>query len=200
MGYGDLHVDKDDPAHMFETGHVCTDGDCGSALLVKEVVMLIQVVIPQTNELQQLVYSPFEGAEGAFVYEPFFFHDGCWANIEDSLSSELEEVDCRLEHDQYSFGTCDACGKGLRVNEPIALLQMGEFEASSRQPDDAHNQTFKPYVDEPQRFCLSCIRVVNTELMEMWDHISYAAECADCTRERNWRTGVPCIHVEPEET
>ncbi len=197
MGQGALPVNEDDPSDMYETVHTCTDGDCAEPLLVKEVVMLLQVVVPQADETQQVTYAPFEGPDYGFAYEPHFFHDGCWANIADGLSNALEEFECAPEVDPYSFGTCSACGNGLRVNEPIALMQMGEFEVSPRQPDDEHNQTFTPYQQEPERFCLSCTRTINTDLIEMWPHISFAGECAGCTYERNWRTGVACTHAEP---
>jgi hypothetical protein len=182
---------------MHTTDHVCADSDCGEKLLVTEVVVLLQVVIPKTNEHNQLYYEQFLNAQQEFAYEPYFFHDGCWANTANVLSELLIDMDCCPEEDQYCFGHCGACGGGLRVHEPMGLIEMGEFNRATRVPD-GHGSTFIPYEQPAERYCLSCLRAINDEIIELWDSISFAGECAHCTFDHNWRTGTPCHHSDTE--
>ena len=195
MGVGALHVDE----QMYNTGHRCTDGDCGEHLMAAEVVMLLQIVLPSITEQHQVTFTPFTRPDGTFAYEPYFFHDGCWVNMTESLSELLEEYDCVPDQDPYSYGTCSACGHGLRMGEPLALIQMGEFHNSERQPE-GHAHKFKPYPGSSECLCLSCIRAINDEVLEMWPSVSFAGECPACTYQRNWRDNVPCTHeVETDE-
>lgn len=185
----------EDLCFVYHAGHQCAE--CHEELLVTDELVLLQIVIPQLNEMQQLVYPPFETAEGNYAYEPYFFHSMCWDTIEERLHALLEEENCETIHDQYSFRVCNSCKSGLRLLEPVALVSAGEFQASKRSPNGERTVCFIPY--EPTRFyCLSCIRAVNDEFLEMWDHISYQGECVQCTYQRIWRDGMVCTH-DPED-
>ena len=176
----------------YNSGKHCAE--CGNELLLTEAAVLIQIVLPQLNESRQVVYPPFEGADGAFAYEPYFYHAECWAANHEALDNLLSEYDCRAVHDDYSFMTCQLCHSGLRLNEPVALVSSGEMRASRRSPNGDSSPTFYTHPNGVEVLCLACIRTLNDELMEMWPHISYGGECPQCTYDRIWRTGGVCQH------
>ena len=95
--------------------------------------------------------------------------------------------------------TCKLCHSGLRLNEPTALVSHGELRASHRSPDGSSGPTFHTHPNGREVLCLSCIRALNDEVMEMWEHISYSGECPSCTHERIWRAGGVCQHEYEEE-
>ena len=72
---------------------------------------------------------------------------------------------------------------------------MGEFQAADRQPE-GYAHKFQPYDQTPDMYCLSCIRSVNDDIIELWETISFAGECAACTYQRNWRNNAQCNHEE----
>lgn len=174
---------------IYHTGQTCAH--CGEDLLVTDELVLVQIVIPQLAEDNQLAMPAFETAEGEYAYEPYFFHQHCWMEIDERLDELLQEEACEPVDDAYSFRVCDTCKSGLRLNEPVALVSLGEIQRSKRVPNGEGTLSFQPY--ESQRFyCLSCIRAVNDDIIEMWEHISYGGECIQCTYDRCWRTGSTC--------
>jgi hypothetical protein len=194
---GQSSRDGDEPTIMFETGHKCTDGDCCAELLVTECINLLQVMLPTVDSAGVTTIEPFLGPNHEYAYEPFFFHDGCWANIMNALSDLLEEYELSdlLEQDPYSFAHCAGCRRGLRVGELLGTVQLGEFSGAIRAPE-GHAAKYTAYNQAPEYLCLSCLRAVNEDIIELWERISYAGECTSCTFERNWRIGVPCTHEE----
>jgi hypothetical protein len=184
----------------YNSGKLCPE--CGKELMLTEAAVLLQIVVPQLNEARQVFYLPFEGADGGYAYEPYFFHADCWAANNEALDTMLTEYDCRAVHDDYSFMTCKLCHSGLRLNEPAALVSHGELRASRRSPDGNSAPTFHTHPNGRELLCLACIRTLNDEIMEMWKHISYSGECTSCTYDRIWRTGGVCPpehHVEDED-
>lgn len=185
----------DEELFMYETGHVCAE--CQETLIVTDELVLLQIIVPRVNAQGQIEYSPFERADGSYAYEPYFFHSRCWDDLEERLAGLLEDEGCSPVHDAYSFRVCDACKSGIRPMEPVAMVSAGELRASKRAPNGEHSAAFATY--EPTRFyCLSCIRAVNDDLLEMWDHISYSGECVQCTYHRVWREGSACTHEKEE--
>jgi hypothetical protein len=168
--------------------------ECGKNIMLTEAAVLLQIVMPTANELRQVLYMPFERADGGYAYEPYFFHAECWAANNEALDKLLSEYDCHAVHDDHSFMTCKLCCSGLRVGEPAALVSHGELRASQRSPDGIHTPTFYTYPNGRELLCLSCIRSLNEEIMGLWDHISYSGECPGCTYDRIWRTGAVCQH------
>ena len=181
----------------YKTDKVCPE--CGEELMLTEAIVLLQIVIPQLNEMSQVVYTPFEGPNGSYAYEPYFFHPGCWKLNEEALDEMLAEYDCHAVQDDYSFMTCKLCFSGLRLGEPLAMVLHGELHANRRSPDGIHLPTFAPYTNKRELLCLSCIRTLNDEIIELWDHISYNGECPSCTYDRAWRTGEECRHDYQDE-
>lgn len=190
-------VGDDDLRFIYYAGHQCAE--CHEELLVTDDIVLLQIVIPQLSQEQQVIYPPFETADGNYAYEPYFLHGMCWDQIEERLGNLLEEENCDTIHDQYSFRVCDSCKSGLRLLEPVAMVSAGELQASKRSPNGERTVCFNRY--EPTRFyCLSCIRAVNDEFLEMWESgISYQGECVQCTYQRIWRDGIVCTHDQEDE-
>lgn len=201
QSFGSAAVESGLAPISYNSGKHCAE--CGNELLLTESAALIQIVLPQLTEARQVIYLPFEGADGGFAYEPYFFHAECWAANEEALDNLLSEYDCHAVHDDYSFMTCKLCHSGLRLNEPAAMVSHGEIRASRRSPDGGGTgATFHTHPNGVEILCLSCIRSLNDEIMEMWDHISYSGECPSCTYDRIWRTGMVCPpehHTEDED-
>jgi hypothetical protein len=182
---------------MHGTGHIC--GDCEEEFPFTSIVTLIQIVLPQRDNEGRLTVTPFSGANGEFFYEPHFYHDGCWAKLQDTLFEILDDEGATPVPDPYGVCKCVMCESDIRPGEPTGMSTTGEFHRSPRSPEGEPSIHLAEYRDMTQFFCLSCIRTVNEDVIEMWPHISYAGECPICTYERNWRTGTPCTHDHEQE-
>jgi hypothetical protein len=195
----DLRVQQpvDTVSSLYDSGRVCSD--CEEAIYNSDGVVLVQVVLPQVVEGRVVLQDFEEPVTGGYAYEPFLFHEQCWGSNYDVLLEYLEEECCEAVPTPHSFSTCAACGSGLLPGEPTGLLSYGTLSVSPRTPN------FEPSVvftrgQRHQLLCLSCLRTVNEEVIEMWTTLSYAGECALCTYERRWRTNTPCDHdLEDEE-
>ena len=177
---------------QYRTDHICASGDCGETLLLTEDVVLVQIVIPMMVE-GALKVEPFLRDPGQYAYAPSFLHESCWQECSEGLHESLREFDAQIVEDGFSVIYCEACGSGIRPQEPTCQLSLGLLEASKRCPNGRNTVVF--YATETQYLCLSCARTVNEEVLELWpDGISYAGECARCTYDRNWRTGQVCSH------
>ena len=176
----------------YDSGKLCPE--CGRNLMLSEAAVLLQIVVPMQNEQGQVLYPPFEGADGGYAYEPYFFHQECWESNHEALDQLLCDYDCHAVHDDYSFMVCKLCNSGMRLNEPAALISHGELRSNQRSPDGMRVPTFYTYPNGRELICLSCIRSLNDEVMGMWEHISYRGECPQCTYNRIWRTGEVCQH------
>lgn len=187
---GSTTTPLDNAPFMHGVDRACAQ--CEAELVFTEIATLIQIVLPRTEQNGQLTFQPFTDARGSLAYEPFFFHDGCWAAHQDSLLETLEEYEVVPTEDAYSALTCATCHSGIRTNEPTGMVQTGDLLRSKRSPNGEGSLHFSVYHDMTQFLCLSCMRTINEEQIEMWDKLSYAGECATCTTARNWRTGSPC--------
>jgi hypothetical protein len=180
---------------LYYSGKICAD--CEEALLLGEGVVVVQVVIPQTTE-GRISFADFENPDGSYAYEPFIFHSHCWEVNYERLTEELEEQACEAVADPRAFRKCSACSSGLLLGEPVGLATYGLLSTSKRTPNGDPSIVFER--SQVQKcLCLSCLRTLNEEVIEMWETLSYSGECSLCTYERRWRTGTPCDHEEEEE-
>jgi hypothetical protein len=185
-----LSID-DDMEYMYYAGRNCSD--CSEDLMLTDDVVLVQVVIPKV-ENGQVVFPVFENPDGSYAYEPYVFHDHCWGENVDLMRASLEEAGWLPKPDQYAFCRCAYCDSGIRVGEPMGFISYGQLTTSKRVPNGEVSVTFEEGKGQAERVCLSCLRVINDEVIEMWERLSYGGECAECTYERIWRDGVICDH------
>jgi len=182
-------VQDEDPS--YETEHNCAGSECGATLFLTEDIVLVQIVLPQhTGDLKA---EPFQNALGRFAYAPSFLHEHCWQECNEGLHDSLQDLDVQPVEDPQAVLLCEACGSGIRLNEPTCQVSLGLLETSKRCPDGRDTVVF--YSTETQFLCLSCARTINEEVLELWpDGLSYANECPQCTYARVWRTGQTCPH------
>jgi hypothetical protein len=183
----------------YSSGHICAGGDCGAELVLTEDAVRLEVVIPQQGEGNQVVYQPFVTQQGTYAYEPYHFHEQCWDEYAEAIAQEFEEYDARAVHDDHSFVVCKICYSGIRLHEPMGLVQRGCLQASQRSPNGEGSVSW--YNASLEHVCISCLRLLNDEILDLWGErsISYAGECPACTYERIWRKGEVCHHPWPEE-
>jgi hypothetical protein len=189
-----LNVHLVDPMkHMYYAGRTCSD--CDEDLMLSEDVVTVEIALPQLHE-GAVLHVPFENPDGTYAYEPYVFHEHCWGESSDRLHQILEDQCCRAKPDAYAYTQCSACNSGIRLNEPVGLVQYGQLTASKRTPNGEASVVFTSSSRPPMVLCLACIRTMNEEVIEMWESVSYNGECPVCTYDRVWRDGEICTHQE----
>jgi hypothetical protein len=192
-----LSVQLGDPMkYMYHAGREC--GDCGDDLMLAEEVVLVQIAVPQMHE-GTVIHPAFENPDGSYAYDPYVFHEHCWSEDVDRLHVLLEEQCCAAQPHNYAYGQCAWCKSGLLLGEPVGYIEYGQLTASKRIPNGESSVVFESSKRPATVVCLSCIRSMNDEVIEMWENISYCRECHICTYKRVWRDGVVCDHPQEEE-
>lgn len=183
-------------AFMHGTGYSCAD--CSEEMTFTDTVVSLQIVLPYKTEQGELTFRPFVSPQGAYVYDPYMFHEHCMEDNLETLAHFLEEKEAHKVQDPWGVCKCDACESDIRQGEPTAILEAGELLRSDRSPNGVISVHFEAYLREKTILCLDCVRTLNDRVIIMWDHISYAGECDCCTADRNWRAGIPCFHEQEQ--
>lgn len=183
-----------------ETEIICAD--CEDNLDYGAEVVLVQIVQPKLAGGEMLFYPVIDehAVNGDFLFEPFVYCFGCWDNRYWDLKNEVDDTPPVL--DSRSVLDCTCCGSGIREWEYAATFTVGELQSSPREPSNRPGPTFNA-TGKPEVICLYCMTVLNENHITMWDELSQAGECADCTHIRCWRhgsCGCGCHTEETEET
>lgn len=127
--------------------------------------------------------------EGDFRYEPYFMHYSCWELLAEEYSEKIEDLPPIWEDDTNQLVFCQFCRNSIRAWEVFGLLMFGVVKASLRSPNGkAGSISFKLVEDADQEeICLSCLRGICEESLELWDDLSQMGECKDCSHIRCWR-------------
>ena len=183
MGQSLSRIDLDD-GKLHQTGHICPD--CAEELVYTAEVVLLQIQQPHIIG-SKVLFTPVvdeAGADGGFIFEPYFYCFSCWEGHFDDLRNEVE--DTPPVEDMHSIIACTCCGSGIREDEYVATFHQGEFHVSPRSPNNIAGPKF---VSETKAgvLCLLCITIFNDNYIEMWDDLNQFGECCDCIERRCWR-------------
>lgn len=172
---------------LLEIGQLC--GECGEDIHVTDDVYLLQIVTPNYID-GTFNYWVVQSEKGEYAYDPYFFHQSCWADTctewEENAEEPLPKV---LSHDQqYVIGACVLCESHIQLSETSGLLVGGSFTRSPRSPGGESSVEFEPS-EEPMLICISCLHDLNTNGLEMWPYIGLTNICEAGLKSRCWRTG-----------
>ena len=181
---------------VYKSGHSCSK--CGDALLHTDEVYLLQVVQPYVDE--QLEFAPIISTDDDFLYEPIFLDFMCWEKVEEEIREAVENVPPIL--DTYGILDCSLCESSIRQWEVMGLATYGELHCSQRTPEGSPTSTFKQMDNLPTVLCISCLKKMNADILEVWESVSHGGECDEGTFFRCWRHGCPangCLTGAPTE-
>lgn len=178
-----------DPQETLRTACICAVCGEDDPLTFTEEVFHLQVTQLQMFNGEPVFHPVINEETGDFQFDPYFFHFGCWEDIEENLKEELEDVP--PIQDPLSVFKCKICGSGIREWEYAGQLTYGELHASRRSPDGEKTERFQ-VGGRSDILCIHCLATANNEELEMWPDISQQGECLDCTLARCWRHGCGC--------
>ena len=165
-------------AQVYKSGHHCHG--CMDAILYTDEVYLLQVVYAQVSEQGlELIQLP--------QYEPLFLDFSCWENLEEDLYEKVEDTPPIL--DDYAVLECSVCSSGIRALEVMGLATYGELHCSQRVPNGILSTTFETVDQTPTVICISCAKLANDEILELWADLRQGTECDEGVYFRCWRYG-----------
>lgn len=175
----------------------------GDEVVLVKIVRGQQVRDPAVpSGLRKEAYDEIDD-QGDYRFDPYFMHFECWELIAEEHSESIADLPPIWDDDTQALTFCCFCRNSIRAWEVFGLVLFGEVDASLRSPNGEHGNIKFRLVDdsEPQEVCLSCLRKISDDTLELWDNLSDHGECADCTHLRCWRTDYnpckcPCAHEE----
>lgn len=174
-----------------ESAHECAY--CGEDIHSVEELQLLQVVY--ANRVNgKLEFYAIEDERGEYLYKSKFFHFMCWEEVQEGLAEITEDQEPPIcDEIERRACECDSCTADIRHWETTGMVQFGELRRAKRMPNGDSTLYFDECNTAPRTFCISCLRTINHEVLEMWPEISHAGECAEGTLYRCWRDG-GCRH------
>lgn len=177
-------LDDDDEDERLRTGHLCSY--CQGPLLYEDESFLLITEMAKFNPQFQLelVVDSF----GDYMFEPCFFCFGCWENIEEELRDLTRDVP-PVEDDQAIL-ECTVCQSGIRKEEVVGTVQLGEFGYADRAPNNKLSPKFNINGNK-KLVCVSCLYKANNEIVNtLWDRpVTQHSECIEGISLRCWRHG-----------
>lgn len=171
-----------------ESEHTC--GNCNKDINSVDEIRLVQVVYTTTNPDE---FCAIENDKGEYQYQPYFFHFGCWEDIQEQLEQLLENQEPVFADESKAVFECDGCTSDIYAWESIGLLSFGEIRRASRMPNGESTFIFDECNSTPNVICIACLWRINHEIIEMWGELSHNGECSTGMRIRCWRDG-DCRH------
>lgn len=170
---------------IYDSGHECAR--CGEKIMLVDEVYLLMVVAAHMNGEFQVL--PAESDDGDFLYPPQFFCFTCWEECCEDLISTDSEVS--TIYDERSVFDCTVCDSSILMDEYFAQPFIGEIRCAEKMPNGevAHYWFNLDENREPACICISCLKLLNDEVVKMWDCVDQDNECERGTQLRCWRTG-----------
>jgi hypothetical protein len=169
---------------IYDSGRTCAR--CDEKIMLLDEVYLLQVVVARMNG--EFSIQPAESDEGDYLFEPILFCFSCWEeNCEDLIS--LDEGQATI-YDERGVFDCTVCDSSILTDEYFGQPLIGEIRCSERMPSGEVSHYFH-YLEgnkEPPCICISCLKRINDEVVEMWDDVDQEGECDVGTHLRCWRT------------
>lgn len=195
----EIEEDEEDEFDPDATNQSCS-WPCGDRLPYETEVFLLTVAVCSI-QLGSVAYPPALDSEGDFLYEPCFFCFSCWEDIEDEIRTRTRDTPPIA--DDYAVLECSICCSGIRRDEVLGVIQIGELIRSHRTPDDQVAASFKPNSSEPTDhvLCIVCLNILNTDIIDtLWTcPVMQHNECSEGSALRCWRHGCSaennCPHV-----
>jgi hypothetical protein len=160
---------------------------CGEPIHYTDEVFLLSVVRPIIS-VEGVLYEMMQAEDGDFLYEPRILSLECWEELEETLREWVADQPPIL--DPRSVLECSACESGIQQGETLGLVQFGEVHCSQRTPDGVPTSIFESYDNDPKNVCIACLRLLNSELCNLWDGtVQQGTECKEGTSIRCWRNG-----------
>ena len=171
---------------IYDSGKECTR--CQEKIMLVEEVYLLWVVSAHMNGEIQIL--PVESDDEDFMFEPQFFCFSCWeANLEDLIQVDVEDLDVHTVHDDRSVYECVVCDSGIRLDESFGQAVLGEIRYSKKEPNGEQTLYYHVIGMGLLPICISCLKLMNEEVIGMWDVVDQEGECNEGTHMRCWRTG-----------
>ncbi len=166
--------------------HIC--GYCGKDIHTVEEIKLLQVVYA-TGHQHAVNFLAVSDERGEFQYTPYFFHFMCWEEITESLEEFLDEREPVFDAAGQGTCECTGCTADIRSWETMGLVSFGELRRSNLMPNGESTFYFDECNTKPHTLCISCLKLINDEILEMWKGLNHNGECAQGTQARCWRDG-----------
>lgn len=171
--------------YINRTGIECAK--CGESISYTDEVFLLTVVVPIITP-EGVIYEPLSSEDGDFMYAPQVFDLMCWEEIEEDIRERVQDVPPIIE--LRAILECSICESGIMQQEALALVSFGEIHCSQRCPNNTATNTFQLYDSDPKHVCLSCLRIIDEEIVTMWEgEVQQIDECRQGTHYRCWRYG-----------
>lgn len=192
-------VEEEDERDPDDTEHSCSH-PCGDTLPYDTEVFLLTVAVC-SMQLGRLAFPPALDTDNDFLYEPCFFCFSCYEEIEEEIRTRTRDTPPIA--DDYAVLDCSVCASGIRRDEVIGMVQIGEFIKSHRTPDDGSCTAFKPNSAEltDHVLCITCLNILNNDIVDtLWTHpVMQHGECSEGSALRCWRLGCSatndCPHI-----
>lgn len=183
---------------LYKSEHECPS--CSDQIMLVEEVYALWVVQATAEHGFQVSYA--ESADGDLLYTPQFFCFSCWETlVEDLLQALATDNNPPIRHDRGVFD-CSLCGSSILPEEYFAQVTVGEIHHSEKVPNKELSFSFHVLTENPQILCISCLKTLNDEVVEMWEGgVDQEDECDHGTHIRCWRNGCEldvCIHRNQE--
>lgn len=181
-------VEEDDKVFEFiyDSGHACRR--CNEKIMLTEEVYLLWVMAAHMNGEFQVL--PVESDEGDFLYPPQFFCFNCWEENCDDLINVEDKI--QSVHNERGIFECVVCESDILIEEYFGQLLLGEIRCSQKMPNGEATNYFHWLENgrEPLCICISCLKLLNDEVIEMWEEgVDQEGECDLGTHMRCWRFG-----------
>lgn len=173
------------------TDHECAA--CSDKIEVDSEIVCITVVAfePVTLETGEVSIraTPVSADDGDFLYEPRFLEYECWEDVVDELYNLLNDNPPIIE--DGAVASCRICESSILPNEVTGLATKGEIQWSPRTPEYIATHTFDAQDPRPDAICISCLKKLSAEYLNLWDSVEQGEECSEGTDIRCWRHGCP---------
>lgn len=176
-----------DESWLRDSGIACSYD--GEAIEYLDGVIVTFIVKPGLYNGALVFYDIMTEEQNDYLYEPAFFHSKNWDEIEEKFLPYAEEVEA-IDIDK-AIAICRFCKSGILEGETTCVATFGEVLRSQRNPDlKTYGNHFENMDHKPYIICISCIRVLNEEVHEIWpDGVCHNDECQTGTVVRCWRDG-----------
>jgi len=170
------------------SGINCWNPVCEDPLLIEEEVFLITIIKIVVKDYEFIRENIIHEEDGDYKWEPIFLCMHCWETWLDELKQLKRDVPPVL--DELSIEHCQTCGSGVREDEVVGFVALGELKYAAQQPNNTPEIKWK--INKNGNYiCTACLHLLAKDVVgDMWDRYPRQNdECVAGMNKRCWRHG-----------